>query len=238
MKDSVKIKNIAILIFTYLLGFLSSLFFTYYEEIDLKQIYLLLNRETTIGEPIQIEEVPRKEETDGSIIEEVEVEEIDKCAVLADISGAIKNPGVYCFEAGSTVVDGVKKAGGFLTSAGFKYISMKINLSKPLLDNSKIYIPFQSDLHCEVVKFELPKEVEQIIEPPNENPPNNGGNSEEECININTASKENLMELNGVGEATAQKIIDARPFNAIEDILNVSGIGTATFEKFKDDICI
>ena len=59
-------------------------------------------------------------------------------------------------------------------------------------------------------------------------------------ININTADFEELQELNGVGPATAEKIIGYREengrFSSIEDIKNVSGIGEKTFEKFKDDI--
>lgn len=238
MKNSIKIKNICILVFTYIIGFLSGLLFVYYGEIDLLKIYSLLNRETSIDQGMLIEEVPGKEENNGSIIEE-KVEEIDKCPILADISGAVKNPGVYCFDKDSAVVDGIKKAGGFLNSAGFKYVSMNINLAHDLIDKSKVYIPYQEDLLCETVEFMLPKEVEEVINPPEndeeEETEEEGNNS---CININTASKESLMDLNGVGESTAQKIIDARPFEAIEDILDVSGIGDATYAKFKDEICI
>jgi competence protein ComEA len=57
-------------------------------------------------------------------------------------------------------------------------------------------------------------------------------------VNINTATKEQLITLNGVGEATAKRIIDGRPYSQINDLLNVSGIGEATLAKFKDDICI
>lgn len=60
-------------------------------------------------------------------------------------------------------------------------------------------------------------------------------------ININTASKVELMKLNGIGEKTAEKIIDYRrttTFKSIEDIQNVKGIGPKKFEKMKDNITV
>ncbi len=61
-------------------------------------------------------------------------------------------------------------------------------------------------------------------------------------VNINTASVAELEELDGVGPATAQAIIDYRteqgPFGAIEDIMNVPGIGDAKFAAMKDSITV
>jgi len=60
-------------------------------------------------------------------------------------------------------------------------------------------------------------------------------------ININTAPVEVLQTLPGVGPALAEKIIayrEATPFKSIEDITEVSGIGQATFEKFKHMITV
>lgn len=64
----------------------------------------------------------------------------------------------------------------------------------------------------------------------------------EHAININTANKEILTTLTGIGEVKAQAIIDYRemygPFSAPQEILNVSGIGTATYESIKDHIVV
>lgn len=61
-------------------------------------------------------------------------------------------------------------------------------------------------------------------------------------ININTASAEELMSLNGIGEKKALTIVEYRetngPFNSIEELTNVSGIGEKTFEKLKENICV
>lgn len=179
--------------------------------------------------------------------------EEDPCPIKADISGAVRNPGVYCFEEGAVIQDAVDKANGFDTAYGYKYISRKVNLAYEIKDNQKIYFPFKDDLLCELQNFS--PEVEEVVvsttnneaekdvkgetntsgESNNNEEADNSGNS---CISINNGTKEELMELNGVGESTAQKIIEGRPFDTLESILDVKGIGEATFEKFKDDICL
>ena len=65
---------------------------------------------------------------------------------------------------------------------------------------------------------------------------------DEDVININTATEEELRQLTGIGEVKAKRIIEHRkahgPFKSIEDIMNVKGIGEKTFMKFKDRIVV
>jgi competence protein ComEA len=161
---------------------------------------------------------------------------IPQCNITVDISGAIKEPGVYCFSQGSRVVDVIEKAKGFSKGVAYKYVSMKMNLSSLIENYQKIYIPFEEDVYCEIKSLQYIDIEESAGQ--QEETSNNTTDSTQSCININTATKEQLTTLDGIGESTAQKIIDARPFEKVEDILNVTGIGDATYEKFKDEICV
>jgi competence protein ComEA len=64
----------------------------------------------------------------------------------------------------------------------------------------------------------------------------------EPCVSINTGTLSELISLNGVGEKTAQAIIDYRTsvglFQKIDDLLNVKGIGHKTLAKFKERLCL
>ena len=68
------------------------------------------------------------------------------------------------------------------------------------------------------------------------------GTARDARININTAAAEELTDLPGIGPALAQRIVDYReengPFETPEDIMDVSGIGEKTYEKFKDYITV
>jgi competence protein ComEA len=59
-----------------------------------------------------------------------------------------------------------------------------------------------------------------------------------EKINLNTASKQDLERLPGIGETKAQAIIDARPFQKPEDVMKVKGIKAKTYDKIKDHIAL
>lgn len=181
--------------------------------------------------------------------------EVEDCDFFVDVSGAVMNPGVVCVHEGAIVNDAIVKAQGFNPSAyAFKYVAQKVNLAKILESEEKIYIPFRDDVVCKRVESEQVKYIEGVMKSIGlvdtgkgielaEGEQKEAVNvvekaTESDCINLNTASKEKIMELKGIGEAKATDIIEGRPYSKIEDLQNVKGIGEKTFENLKDFICI
>ena len=165
--------------------------------------------------------------------------------VKVDIKGAVKKPGVYEVESGKRVMDVIDMAGGVLTGAD----TSVINLSKKIKDEMVIILYTKDELkNISEVKKEQEEKNEKCTS--NNTEINNDAcvgekntsNIQSNKININTASKDELLLLTGIGESKADKIIEYREknggFKSIEDILNVSGIGQSVFEKIKDNISI
>ena len=113
----------------------------------------------------------------------------------------------------------------------------KINLAYIVEDGTQIYIPRINEDLNQVNLISDGAGVGVVITDSNVEE-----NEVDSKVNINTASKEKLETLPGVGETTAQKIIDYREangkFKTIEDIKNVSGIGDAKYESLKDKITV
>ena len=142
------------------------------------------------------------------------------------ISGEVKKEGVYYLDKDARVTNLIDIAGGLTENADIS----KINPAQKLNDSDKIIIPEKND------EVEDIQETEDNISDEEETETNTS-----EKININTATKDELKTLNGIGDATANKIINYRksnPFTEIEDIMNVPGIGEAKFNNIKNDICV
>ncbi len=181
----------------------------------------------------------------------IEIEKV--CKTTVDISGALKHPGVFCLDEGARVIDAVTKAGGFSSDVAYRFVSRKINLAQKLVDNQKIYIPFEDETECTLISF-LPqtKEVQNIMTnsgrtnfPTSEDDTSSTIQTSPEvdtdgsgCININSASASQLETISGIGPAMSKKIIEGRPYSKIDDLLNISGIGDALFKKIKSEVCV
>ena len=139
------------------------------------------------------------------------------------ISGEVKNPGVYYIDEESRLVDLIDICGGFNENADIS----ELNLAEKLNDAEKI---------------DVPKIIEEEDAEPNMSQQESISNENEtDLININTASKEELKELKGIGDTLADNIIEYRKyikFENIEDILNVNGIGNSKFEAIREYICV
>ena len=140
--------------------------------------------------------------------------------------GAVNKPGIVEAPADSRLYEIIELAGGFTENAD----QTAINLAVTVVDEEKIIIPYKES---STTKKETQK-INQLFE---ETHSNNSGK-----ININTASVEELKTLSGIGESTAEKIVNYRKenskFEKIEDIKNVSGIGDAKFNSIKDKIVV
>lgn len=161
-----------------------------------------------------------------------------------DIKGAVKKPGVYDVDSNSRVIDVINIAGGLKSNANTNYV----NLSAKITDEMVIWIYTTG----EISKLKMEQSSsEHMIKTCNcpvvdnttcLNSNSNKSNTTNNMVNINTASVEELSKLNGIGESKAKNIIDYRnrngKFNKIEDIMNVTGIGEAAYNKIKENITV
>lgn len=210
-------------------------------------ISLVIVLATTISSIIYFYE-PKKEKK----IEKVAVEKIKKETkkedteklYMVDIKGEVISPGIYKLPSTSRVIDVINKAGGLTDIAD----TSVINLSKKIEDEMVIIIYSE----YEVNNWLKTKQEEDYLQEKCQNSEDSKIENDacinddviennETIININTATKEELMTLSGIGETKALAIISYRektPFTSIEDIKNVSGIGDSTYNEIKDHITV
>ncbi|WP_298837770.1 helix-hairpin-helix domain-containing protein [Clostridium sp.] len=149
--------------------------------------------------------------------------------IKVDIKGAVKSPGVYEIKKESRVTDLIKLAGGGTKEADLE----ATNLSKKLNDEDCIIISKKGEAN-----------KTQMTQNSTQNSPvsSSDNKGKDAIININTASKEELMTLTGIGEAKADVIIEYREqnggFKSVDELTKVGGIGEKTLAKFVDKIDI
>ncbi|MBQ8281749.1 MAG: helix-hairpin-helix domain-containing protein [Lachnospiraceae bacterium] len=151
-----------------------------------------------------------KEDTDGSI--------------FAYICGEVSSPGVYELDSDSRIVDLLNLAGGFTEYAAEDYV----NLAERVTDGMKVYVPTVEEAVNMPVWDSLNSE--------------SGIDAGDESVNINLADIDTLTSLPGIGNTKAEAIVSYREengkFASKEEILNVNGIGESTYDKIKDLITV
>ena len=171
----------------------------------------------------------------NEIIEEINYEEFEdeiiekeEKLIYVHIAGAVDTPGLYGLSEGSRVNDLIIAAGGLLENADLT----DINLAYVLADATKVTIPTKGEEETKTTTIS-----NQISSKENTSKVTGSG-----LVNINTATVSQLKTLNGIGDATANKIIEYRnvngSFKSVDELKNVSGIGEAKFAKIMEYVTI
>ena len=171
------------------------------------------------GVSVLTEEASEAGQTGGETAEEPAAAEAETSSCFVHVCGAVTSPGVYELPAGSRVFEALELAGG-ITEEG---AAAALNLAEMIHDGEQIFVPTWEQLEA---GWTAPAD----------------GQAQDGKININTATMEQLMMLSGIGESRARDIISYReehgPFSQIQDIMQVSGIKEAAFERINDYITV
>ncbi len=166
----------------------------------------------------------------------------DTAEVYVHVCGQVTNPGVYRVPSGSRLFEVIEAAGGLLEDAADELL----NQAAQVQDGQQVYVPSreEADRGMSDQRASNLDAAGQSVS----NPGVSGSSSDpgfalaadDGKINLNTASKEQLMTLSGIGEAKANSIIAYREghggFKKIEELMEVEGIKEGVFNKVKDQI--
>lgn len=181
------------------------------------------NREP--GEQAEDENISAPE--NNTLEDRRDVENSEKSGVYVYICGEVIKPGVYELSGDSRIYEAVDAAGGFTENAARECV----NLASKVSDGMQITI-YNREEAASLLADSAPV---------GENA-GKSGTSGSGLVNLNTATKEELMTLKGIGESKAEDIIRYREksggFKKIEDIMKISGIKENGFQKIKDSITV
>ncbi len=144
--------------------------------------------------------------------------------IYVQVCGAVKKPGVVTLPAGSRAFEAISLAGGLTKEAA----ESSVNQAQVLSDGQQLVVWTKEEMEKGIVSQVKGQQEE--------------GEQIGKKVNINTATASELMTLSGIGESRATDIIAYREenggFQSIEEIMNISGIKEAIFEKIKDQITV
>src|SRR3954467_7383905 len=152
----------------------------------------------------------------------ISVEDEGGGRVIVDVAGAVRRPGVYRLESGARVEDALQRAGGATHRADLS----QVNRAAKLEDGRQVLVPLRAPVAA--------------VSAPAGPPGAAGAAAPAQPINLNTATLEQLDTLDGVGPATAQKILDYRQahggFGSVDELDQIPGIGEKRLAALRDKV--
>lgn len=168
--------------------------------------------------------------------------------IMVDVKGAVKNPGVYEVKEGMRITDAINLAGGLNRSADRKHI----NLASQLSDQQVVYVPIRGEVKGPIVDSSgatsttnspsatTSSSSDNAIK--SSSTSQNDQKSDSGQVNLNSASKEDLTKLNGIGDKKAEQIVAYREshgsFKNVDELKQVQGIGDKIFETIKASVVV
>ncbi|MBU3189740.1 helix-hairpin-helix domain-containing protein [Clostridium bowmanii] len=196
---------------------------------DYKDIFVEGDKTTEVDKSIQADKTAEKKQAAGVIAASANI--VEDINIKVDIKGAVKVPGVYEIKKDSRVTDLIKLAGGVTDDADLNVT----NLSEKLKDEECVMIYKKGEK-------DKVQDLQGNITSPTISSPTASTTTKDAIINLNTATKEELKTLTGVGDIKADAIIKYREenggFKTVEELTKVGGIGEKTLSKFIDKVDI
>ena len=155
--------------------------------------------------------------------------------IFVDVSGAVKKPNIYQIDFGARLKDIIDKAGGLSDEADLVFFNRNFNLARIVIDQEKIYVPSTLEINTGVF-MENPRMLDYASPRQNSDIQIETTDSFQESttiINLNSATVEELDQLPGIGQITANKIISSRPYLIIDELLTKKVVNKSVFEKIK-----
>jgi len=144
------------------------------------------------------------------------VEASGSATLTIDVEGAVVSPGVYTLSRGARVEDALTAAGGLSADADRALFAKTVNRAAKMTDGAKIYIPvIGTDQTSHIV-----------------------GDTKNGLVSVNFATAAELDVLSGVGPVTAQKIIDNRPYQSLDELVTKKAISASLYDKLKDTLSL
>ncbi len=151
--------------------------------------------------------------------------------IIVDVSGAVKKPNIYKIGFGARIKDFIDKAGGLSDDADVLFFHRNFNLARIVVDQEKIYVPSVSEINNGIF---IQGQLIFDYNSPSLAKTNLAPSESQFLISINYSAIEELDQLPGIGQVTANKIILNRPYTTVEDLLIKKVVNKGVFEKIKN----